>query len=296
MIEYKKSPMDRLFDIAINLLIIVVCLLCLYPMLYVVFASVSDGYRLFMHTGPIWYPLGFSLDGYGVIARNSGIWTSYANTLLYVTSGTTFAMVITILGAYVLSRRNYKLKKVFTLFLVFTMYFNGGMIPTYLVVRTLGLLDSRLAMIIVGVVGTWNMIIMKTVFQSMPRALEEAAIIDGAGELDILTRIVLPVSKATIAVIILFYSVGQWNSWFNAMIYLQDRTKFPLQLILRELLIQSSAMEGQSDIIASGMGINYLSEVIKYATIVVATLPILAIYPFVQKYFVSGIMMGSLKE
>ena len=178
---------------------------------------------------------------------------------------------------------------------VLTMYLNGGMIPTFLVVRGLGMLNTHAAIIIVGAVGTWNMIIMKTSFQAIPQGLEEAATIDGANDIQVLLRIILPTSKATIAVIILFYMVGIWNSWFNAMIYLQDRQKFPLQLFLREILIQAADMEGSADI-KSGVGINHTKELLKYCTIIVATVPILCVYPFVQKYFVKGVMMGSLKE
>lgn len=290
-----KSRGDRIFDAIIYLFVSIICLICLYPMLYVLFASFSDGYRVYTHVGPIWHPLGFSLKGYEVVLANPDIWAGYKNTIIYVLAGTAFSMVLTILGAYVLSRTGYRLKRFFTLFLVLTMYLNGGMIPTFLVVRNLNLLDTRLAIIIVGSVGTWNMIIMKTAFQAIPRALEEAAIIDGANDLDILFRIVLPTTKATLAVIVLFYSVGIWNSWFNSMIYLQTRAKYPLQLFLREILLISSSMEGAADI-QSGVGISYINEVLKYCTIIVATLPILCVYPFVQKYFVTGIMMGSLKE
>ena len=290
-----KSHGDRMIDAVIYLLVTLICLLCLYPMVYVFFASISDGYRVYAHIGPIWHPLGFSLKGYQIVLANPDIWTGYKNTLFYVILGTCFSMVMTVLGAFVLSRQGYKLKRFFTVFLVLTRYLNGGMIPTFLVVRSLNLLDKRLAILIVGAVGTWNMIIMKTAFQAIPRALEEAAIIDGANDLGVLTRIVLPTSKATLAVIVLFYTVGMWNSWFNAMIYLQSRSLFPLQLFLREILLTASTMEGAADI-QSGVGINYIKEVLKYCTIIVATLPILCAYPFVQKYFVKGIMMGSLKE
>ena len=290
-----KTRSDRIFDAVVYLIVTIICLICLYPMLYVLFASFSEGNRIYSHVGPIWYPLGFSLEGYNVVLSNPDIWTGYRNTLLYVVLGTTFSMIMTIAGAFVLSRRHYKLKHFFTIFIVLTMYLNGGMIPTFLVVRGLGMLNTHAAIIIVGAVGTWNMIIMKTSFQAIPQGLEEAATIDGANDIQVLLRIILPTSKATIAVIILFYMVGIWNSWFNAMIYLQDRQKFPLQLFLREILIQAADMEGSADI-KSGVGINHTKELLKYCTIIVATVPILCVYPFVQKYFVKGVMMGSLKE
>jgi putative aldouronate transport system permease protein len=295
MVRYRKKFSDFAFDAIIYIIITIICLICLYPMLYVFFASISDGSRLYRHVGPIYYPLGFSLQGYRIVLSNPGVWSGYKNTIFYVIGGTAFSMLMTTLGAYVLSRKGYKLKKFFMLFIVFTMYFNGGMIPTFLLVRSLGLLNSRLAIMIVGSVGTWNMIIMRTAFQSIPRSLEESAIIDGANDFAILTKIILPTSKATLAVITLFYAVGQWNSWFNPMIYLQSRDKYPLQLLLREILIMGSKVEGGAEV-QSGIGINYLGETIKYTTIIVSTLPILFVYPFAQKYFVKGIMMGSLKE
>ena len=284
-----------IMDTIIIVIVTLICIVCLYPMLYVLFASFSEGYRIYSHVGPIWYPLGFSLEGYRVVLKNPDVWAGYKNTLIYVIAGTSFSMVMTILGAFVLSRRNYKLKKFFTIFIVLTMYLNGGMIPTFLVVRSLKMLNTYWAIIIVGSVGTWNLIVMKTAFQAIPAGLEEAAILDGANDVQMLTRIILPTSKATIAVIVLFYMVGIWNGWFNAMIYLQDRSKFPLQLFLREILIAASSLEGSADI-QSGVGINYTKELLKYCTIIVATVPILCVYPFVQKYFVKGVMMGSLKE
>ena len=191
-----KRKSEKTFDVLVYLLVTVICLICLYPMLYVLFASFSNGYRIYSHVGPIWYPLGFSLDGYRVVLSNPDVWTGYKNTLIYVVFGTVFSMVMTIIGAFVLSRRGYKLKKFFTMFLVLTMYLHGGMIPTFMVVRTLGILNTYIAIIIVGAVGTWNMIIMKTSFQAIPQGLEEAATIDGANDLQVLFHIILPTSKA----------------------------------------------------------------------------------------------------
>jgi putative aldouronate transport system permease protein len=292
----RRSRGDVLFEVCVYVVVTLICLICLYPMLFVLFASVSDGTRLHFHTGPLWAPLfPMTLEGYRTVLMNPDIATGYLNTLIYLLCGTAFAMVMTILGAYVLSRKGYKLKKFFTIYLAVTMYISGGMIPSFLVVRTLGMLNTRAAIIIVGSVSTWNMIVLRTAFASIPSGLEEAAIIDGANDVQVLTRIVLPCSKATVAVILLFYAVGIWNSWFNSMIYLQDRSLFPLQLFLREILVESSAMEGDANI-QSGVGINYIKELLQYCTIIIATVPILVLYPFVQKYFVKGVMMGSLKE
>lgn len=291
-----KSLGDKIFDVVNYTLITFICLICLYPMLYVLFASFSNGNKLYTHVGPIWAPLQpMTLEGYQHVLSNPNILTGYYNTLIYVVAGTLFSMLLTVLGAYVLSRTDYKLKKFFTMFVVLTMYLSGGMIPTFIVVRNLGMLDTRLAIIIVGSVSTWNMIVMKTSFSAVPKGLEEAAIIDGANEIQVLTKVILPTTKATLAVIILFYAVGIWNSWFNAMIYLQDRELYPLQLFMREILVEDSAMEGTADI-QSGIGVNYIKPLLKYCTIIVSTVPILCVYPFVQRYFVKGVMMGSLKE
>ena len=291
----KKTTSDKIFDTCVYILVTIICIICLYPMLFVLFASVSNGTKLHFHAGPLWAPLfPMTLQGYVTVLKNPDIVSGYINTLIYLAGGLTFSMVMTIIAAFVLSRRGMKLKKFFTLYLAITMYISGGMIPSFLVVRTLGWLNTRWAVMIVGAVSTWNIIVMKTAFQGIPRGLEEAATIDGANDIQVLTQVILPCSKATVAVIILFYAVGIWNSWFNSMIYLQDRQLFPLQLFLREILVESAAMEGEADI-QSGIGINYIKELLQYCTIIIATVPILVVYPFVQKYFVKGVMMGSLK-
>ncbi len=291
----RKTKGDIVFDTCVYVLVTLICLICLYPMLFVLFASFSNGNRLHFHTGPLFAPLlPMTLDGYKTVLANKDIVTGYMNTIIYLLGGTAFSMVLTIMGAYVLSRRGYKLKKFFTIYLALTMYISGGMIPSFLVVRTLHMLDTRWAIIIVGSVSTWNMIVLRTAFAAIPKGLEEAATIDGANDLQILTRVVLPCSKATVAVILLFYAVGIWNSWFNSMIYLQDRKLYPLQLFLREILVQSTDLEGSADI-QSGIGINYIKELLQYCTIIIATVPILIVYPFVQMYFVKGVIMGSLK-
>lgn len=291
----RKTTSDKIFDTIVYIIVTVICIICLYPMLFVLFASVSNGTKLHFHTGPLWAPLfPMTLQGYATVLRNPDIVSGYMNTMIYLVCGLAFSMVMTIIGAFVLSRRGMKLKKFFMMYLAITMYVSGGMIPTFLVVRTLGWLNTRMAIIIVGSVSTWNMIVMRTAFNGIPKGLEEAATIDGANDIQVLTQVILPCSKATVAVILLFYAVGIWNSWFSAMIYLQDRDLFPLQLFLREILVESSAMEGEADI-QSGIGINYIKELLQYCTIIIATVPILIVYPFVQKYFVKGVMMGSLK-
>ena len=207
---------------------------------------------------------------------------------------------MTSLGAYVLSRQNLMCKKVLTVAIVFTMYFGGGLIPSFLLVRALGMYNTRWALIIPGAIATWNLIVMKTSFQQIPASLEESAKIDGANDFIVLFKIVMPVAKATVAVMILFYAVGHWNSWFNAMIYLRKRELWPLQLLLREILIANSVGSGNvitaEQVLQDSGAVFLLDELIKYATIIIATVPILFAYPFAQRYFMKGVMMGSLKE
>lgn len=286
----KKSRGDMVFDIVIYTVVTLITIACLYPMLHVVFASFSDPVMIMNHTGPLIKPLGFSLEGYKAVLNNQNTWTGYRNTLFYVIVGTAVNMVMTTLGAYALSRKEFMLKKFFTMLIVFTMYFTGGIIPNFLLVKNLAMLNTRWALIIPTAIGTWNMLVMRTAFASVPESLEEAAIIDGANDFVVLLRVILPVSKATMAVIFLFYSVGHWNAWFNAMVYLpRARDLYPLQLFLREILISNS------DVTTGEMTVDYLGELIKYSTIIVSTLPILCLYPFLQKYFVTGVMMGSVK-
>lgn len=288
--KIKRTKGEIVFDAAIYFFVGMISLACLYPMLYVLFASLSEPTRIMYHQGGLLWPLGFSLKGYEAVIGRQDVWTGYANTLFYVTVGTSLNMVMTVMGTYVLSRRDFMFRKPLTMMFVFTMYFTGGTIPNFILVKSLGLLNTRWALILPVAIGTWNMLIMRTAFASVPSALEEAALIDGANDLQILTKVILPVSKATLAVIFLFYAVGHWNSWFNALIYLpNERELFPLQLILREVLISNS------DYSSSEISVDYLGESIRYAIIIVSTVPILCIYPFIQKYFVKGVMMGSVK-
>lgn len=287
-----KAMGDRIFIIAVYLLMGLMALACLYPMWHVVMASFSDPIELMRHTGVIWKPLGISLEGYRVVIQNPNIPVSYLNTIFYVLLGTSINMLLTTLGAYALSRKGFMFKKTLTLLIVFTMYFNAGLVPNFLLVKGLGLYNTVWALVLPGAVSTWNLIVMKTSFQAVPVSLEESARLDGANDFTILFRIFLPLSKATVAVMILFYAVAHWSSWFNAMIYLRDRSKFPLQLIMREILIANST-SGNTLMDTDAM---FLQDVVKYATIVVSTVPILFIYPFAQKYFMAGVMMGSVKE
>lgn len=283
---------DHIFAGAAYLLTGIMAVACLYPIWHVVMASFSDPIELMRHSGVILKPLGHSLEGYRVVLQNPNIPKSYFNTIFYVLAGTSINMLLTTMGAYALSRKGFLFRRTLTLLIVFTMYFNAGLVPNFLLVKGLGMYNSILALLLPGAISTWNLIVMKTAFQSIPVSLEESARLDGANDFTILFRIFLPLSKATVAVMILFYAVGHWSSWFHAMLYLRDRAKFPLQLIMREILISNSANGNAS----ADSDVMFLQEVVKYATIVVSTVPILFIYPFAQKYFMAGVMMGSVKE
>ena len=287
----KKTRADYVINFLIGTFLTIICLLFLYPIVHVLAASFSDPMQLMNHRGLLFKPTGFSLDGYKAVMQNKGLWTGYGNTIFYVLAGTFVNMVFTIIAAYVLSRKGWRLKKQITFFIVFTMYFTGGIIPNFLLVKGLGILNSRLALILPNAIATWNLLVLRTGFASVPESLIEAPKIDGANEWQIMWKVVVPVSKASIAVILLFYAVGHWNSWFNAMVYLPSaRDLYPLQLYLREILISNA------DVAAGDNTINYIGELVKYCAIIVSTVPILCIYPFVQKYFVQGVMMGSIKE
>lgn len=291
MIE-RASLSEKIFMIFVYVLLLFIAVICLYPMLHVLFASISDPLQLMLHSGVLLQPKGISLKGYEIVLSNKNISTGYYNTMIYLVFGTLINMLMSCFGAYSLSRKNYMFKKTITMLIVFTMYFSGGMVPNFLLIKELGLFDSRLALILPPAISTWNLIVMKTAFQGIPQSLEESAKIDGANDFVVLFRIFLPVAKATMAVMVLFYAVGHWNSWFNAMIYLQDRQKFPLQLFLREILLSNSTAGN----VNPDADVFFLDEVIKYATIIVSTVPILIVYPFAQRYFMSGVMLGSLKE
>ncbi|RHU25009.1 carbohydrate ABC transporter permease [Firmicutes bacterium TM09-10] len=292
----KRSPGEIIFDIGNAVFLGILTLIFLYPMWYVIMAAFSDPARFVSHTGLLWLPEGFSLAGFKMVLRTASIVTGYGNIILYVITGTALNILLTSMGAYVLSRKKLYIRRFLSLAIVFTMYLSGGLIPFYLTVRNLGLYNTRLALILPVAVNTWNLIVMRTSMSQVPDSLEEAAKIDGANDFVILFRVILPVIKSTVAVMVLFYAVQHWNSWFNAMIFLQDRSKYPLQLFLREILLSGSMTDIATG--STGEDVNNVltMNMLKYCTIVVSTLPILCIYPFLQKYFVKGVMIGSVKE
>jgi putative aldouronate transport system permease protein len=242
------------------------------------------------HSGILLKPVGFSLSAYKKVFENNSIWRGYTNTIYYVGVGTLINMTMTVLGAYFLSRKNVPGKKVVMVFIMFTMYFSGGMIPGFLNIQSLGLYNTRMAILLPGAINTFNLIIMRTAMLSIDDSMEESARLDGASHLTILAKIMLPLTRATVAVLVLYYGVAHWNSWFPAMIYLDDKSKEPLQLVLRQILI----INDMSDM-NIGEDAELISETIKHATILVSTVPILLLYPFLQKYFTKGMMVGALK-
>ncbi|HPF88470.1 MAG TPA: carbohydrate ABC transporter permease [Candidatus Limiplasma sp.] len=291
--KIKESMGRRTFLVVNALLLGILGFVCLAPMLHVLACSISDPATLARVRGFHLWPIApYSFEGYKAVLSYQSIATGYLNTIFYVVAGVALNLILTTIAAYVLSRTRFMPRNVIMLFIAFTMLFNGGLIPNYLLIVKLGLINSRLAILLPGAFSAFNLVIMRTSFKEIPEALEESARLDGANDLQILWHIILPVSKATLAVITLFVAVALWNSWFTASIYLSDRDKWPLQLFLREILINNSQRSLNTGVKASAMAQQTL---VKYCIIVVATVPILFIYPFLQKYFVKGIMIGSIK-
>ena len=292
--KYKKSIGERTFDICNYLVMIGLIIITLYPCYYVVMASLSDPTRIYEGSGLLLYPKGFATKAYQDVLTYGQLWISYANTIFYVAIGGFLSTLVTVMSAFALTRKGLPFKGFIMLAILFTMYFSGGLIPTFLVVRGLQLLDTRLAVILVPLISTYNLIITISYFRGLPYELEEAAKIDGANDYRVLLQIMLPLAKPIIAVIALYYMVSLWNSYFNEMIYLTSRSKFPLQLVLREILIQNdTASVGGA---ASNAGdVQSYAENLKFAVIVVSSIPILCVYPFIQKYFVKGVTIGAVK-
>ncbi|MCI8443086.1 MAG: carbohydrate ABC transporter permease [Provencibacterium sp.] len=290
----KRTPQEKTFD-SVNIAIMVfMILITFYPFWHVLMASMSNSNRLLQHNGIMLLPEGFSGEAYRYVLQNRRIYTGYFNTLFVVVVGTAFNLLMTSLGAYVLSRKNFAARKTMTVAIIFTMYFSGGMIPRYILINnTLGLKNTLWALILPGLVSTWNLIVMRTAFFGVPESIEESARLDGANDFVILFRVILPTIMSTVAVIILFYAVGHWNAWFDAALFLRKKEKYPLQLVLREILILSSTDSMTSSVDYTDK--EAIGESIKYATIIVTTLPVICIYPFLQRYFVKGVMIGAVK-
>lgn len=274
-------------------LLLAVVLTMLYPFVYMLSVSLSSS--LYVLRGEVsFYPKGFNLDVYKLVLKDPRIFQSYANTLLYVTLGTAISLVVTALGAYALARRDMVFHKGFTLIIIFTMFFQGGMIPTFLAVKSLGLMDSVWAMVLPGAVSTWNLLVMRTFFVNFPVELEEAGRMDGLNDFGIFCRIVAPLSKAVFATIGLFYAVAMWNNFTLPLLYLRTPELFPLQVVLRNIVL-AGVNAGGGEAMGVGGDAMIVDESLKYATIMVSTIPILLLYPMLQKYFVKGVMIGAVK-
>lgn len=290
----RESVKDKVFVVLNYTLLGIIACLMIYPLIYVLSASFSNPARTIL--GDVWlFPKEMTVDLYVKVFQNEKILIGYRNTIIYTVFGTFINLLFSMMIAYPLSRKDFYGRNVITVFIMITMFFSGGMIPTYLLVKDLGMLDTIWAIVLPGAVSVYNVIIMRTFFQSIPNELQEAASIDGCGNIAFLMKIVMPLSMPIIAVMTLFYGVGHWNAYFDSLIYLNDESKFPLQLFLRQMLIQED-MSGMSSASDSAISEHLMQiEGLKYAVVIVASLPMLVLYPFLQKYFVKGVMIGSLK-
>ncbi len=285
----------RIFPVFNYLFLTLLIIVVAYPVYYVVAASFSNARALSAHLGILVLPLRpMAVTAYELVFRHPLVLTGYMNTIIILVSGLAFNIVLTCLGAYFLTLRDSMFRRPISLLILFTMYFSGGIVPAYLNVRELGMMDSLFSLIIPSAISTYNMLIMRSAFASVPASLSEAAQLDGAGHFRQLTQVFVPLSGATLAVMVLYYGVGHWNAWFNASLYIQTPGRFPLQLVLRELLLlasKSNELVGMTDV---GDQVLYV-DLVKYALIVVSTLPMMLLYPFLQRFFVKGVMVGALK-
>ncbi|HOJ09450.1 MAG TPA: carbohydrate ABC transporter permease [Clostridiales bacterium] len=290
----RRTSGSIIFNVFNYLFLALISMIALYPLVFILFGSISEPVLIAQHRGLLLKPLGFSMQAYKIVFDNPMVALGYRNTLIYLVLGTTINVALTSLAAYALSRRNILLGNFIMFIIVFTMFFDGGLIPTYLLIKRLNIYNTIWAVIIPNAMRVWCFIIMRTGFQQVPAEMEESAKLDGANDLQILYKIIIPISMPVVAVMILFYGVDHWNSYFNAMIFLRDRKLFNLQLVLREILIVNDTTKTTARFASEDRYAVQIS--IKYALIIVATVPILLVYPFLQKYFTKGIMVGALKQ
>ena len=297
----KQSRVDQVFTFCNTTIILFITLIITYPLYYTIVASLSDGPAIALGKVTIW-PVDFNLMAYKNVINNSIIWIGYRNTIFYTLFGTLYNLVLTIPCAYVLSKKFVPLRKTFTWFFFITMYFSGGLIPTYMFIRSLGLINTPWVMIVGSGVSCYNMIVTRQFFtNTIPEEMYEAAEIDGASHFQMFFRIAMPLAAPIIAVMALYYGVGHWNAYFNAMIYITDRNLYPLQLVLRSILIMNeqvlqAAIElGDDELINAAMARAQMAQVMKYSLIFISSAPLLVAYPFIQRYFVKGVMIGSIK-
>ncbi|MCD5154934.1 carbohydrate ABC transporter permease [Enterococcus gallinarum] len=296
----KDTRADKIFLVFVYFFLAIALLIVLYPLIYIVSASISNPHLV--NSGEMWLlPKGVTFEGYRTLLGNSSIWRGYLNTIYYTVLGTSINLLATLPCAYALSRDDFYGRRAFTNFMLVTMFLSGGLIPSYLLIRSLGMLNTVWALVIPGAVSVYNVVVTRTFFQTtIPREMEEAAIVDGCSDFRLFMQIVLPLSTPIIAVMALFYGVGHWNSFFSALIYLSDKSMYPLQMILREILIlQDMSSNTVSNVTSEMASMLYskqqLAEVIKYGVMIVSSLPVIIVYPFLQKYFVKGMMVGSIK-
>lgn len=292
MVDYDKTLASRLFDILNVVLLGLVVVVTLYPFYYITIVSLSNGNAVLRGDVRFW-PVGPTLESYRLVFENPAVLRSLWNSVYYTTVGTAINLVMTVLCAFPLSRAKFSGRAALTWIVTITMFISGGLIPLYLLVIRMGMIDSIWALVLPGAINVWYLFILRTGFQSIPEELFEAAIVDGANDFQLLWKIALPLSKAVLATLLLFYAVAIWNDFFNGLIFLNDRNKFPIQLVMRNVVIlgnmdQTNELGGASDFMA-------VEQTLKYATIMVSTLPILLVYPFVQRYFVRGVMVGAIK-
>lgn len=296
----KDTKADKVFMGFNYIFVILSVAIVLYPLIYIVSASISNPQAV--NSGEMWlFPKGFTLEGYKTILQNNSIWRGYLNTIYYTVLGTSINLIVTLPAAYALSRPDFYGHKTFTTFMLITMFVSGGLIPSYLLVKNLHMLNTVWALVLPGAVSVYNIVVTRTFFQTtIPREMEEAAIIDGCSDFKLFFKIILPLSTPIIAVMALFYGVGHWNSYFSALIYLSNKSMYPLQMVLREILVlndmSSTPTGGMTAEMAELMySKQQLAAIIKYGVMIVSTLPIIVVYPFLQKYFVKGMMVGSVK-
>lgn len=295
--KIRESTGDRVFMACVFILMAILLAVTLYPLYFVIIASISDPLEIF-RGNVIFTPKGLSGYAYSLVLKNEDIWIGYRNTILYTVVGTTLNITLTMMGAYALSRKKMYGRGPIMFLITFTMFFSGGLVPTYLQVQNLHLYNTFWVMILIDAVGIYNLIVARTFLQAtINEQLYEAAYMDGCSDATAFFKIALPLSAPIIAVLVLFYGVGHWNQYFNALIYLQDRSRIPLQLVLREILLanMTSTMTEGTEILEGDMSKYLISESLKYAVIIVSSLPMLILYPFLQKFFVKGIMVGAIK-
>lgn len=290
----RESRGDRMFQWGVYFITALICIVTLYPLIYAVSASLSSPEHIL--SGKVWlWPVDLTFDAYRRVFASNDIMIGYRNTICYALGGTLFNMIMTIMAAYPLSLPDLKGRNALTFFITFTMFFSGGMIPLYLTVKQFGMMDTIWALVLPGAISTYNMIVIRTAFQSIPDSLIESAQLDGANDLIILWKIVVPLSKATLATMLLFYAVTHWNSYFDAMLYINKKEMYPLQIMLRNMLIGGLFNEETAIAGANADSFAVTDATLRSAAIIVTTLPILVVYPFVQRYFVKGVMIGGVK-